>query len=182
MTQTQAAIAKVYTLGSMVDRYNELIGMIVENEGVMTPEMEALLADAQDQIGDKLDGYAAFISYCKGQQDFLKREIEAFQSRNRTIGATIDHLRERMIWAMQVIGEEKVKTAKHSYSLREVDSITVDEELLSNAVLDEFIEKGLAERSYKLDKKAINAEYKNWLEDDLPDYIKVERRPSLTIR
>lgn len=169
-------------VGNMYYMYTQVAIALTESGGDITPEIQGWIDKLEEALPEKLDTMAGILAYLKGQVDYQKSERQRIAAREQSFGRGIEQIREQMIDLMACAGERKVKTALHTITTREIDSITVDEELLSNGVLDEFIEKGLAERTYKLDKKAITAEYKDWMERDLPDYIKVEHKASITIR
>lgn len=178
MTQT----ATVLHLNDLIDQYHEITAMIIEAGGELTPEIEAMLSESAVGIGQKLDGYTGYIGYLKGQVEYLKAEAEQYTSRAKTLSNTVDGLRERMVFAMQSIGEDKVKTAKHSYSLRTTESWKIDEDLFSNGDLDELVSEGLAERTYKVDMKGIKDIHKNTLRDELPEYLIVTEKTSITVK
>jgi len=170
------------TLNALIEQYNSIVQQIIEADGIMTPEIESQIADTEEAIGYKLDGYTGFINYCKGQVEYLNSEADQYTSRAKTLKAAIVVLRERMVFAVQATGETKIKTAKHSYSLRESESWRINEELFSNGDLDGLVSEGFAERSYAVDMKALKSKYANISDDERPEYIEVTTKTSITIR
>jgi len=168
-------------LAELLGQYRAVEDALIESGGEITTDIEAMIASVSACIGEKLDGYAGFVAWCRGQAAYLKAEAEQYASRARTLTAAVDSMRERMVYAMQTIGEEKVKTAKHSYSLRVTESWSVDEGLFSARDLDGLIAKGLAERTYKVDIAGLKKDVATG-GGDVPEYIAVTSRTSITIR
>lgn len=171
---------KGISLMDLLHQYHQLEEQIIEAGGALTDELEAALAGNSDAIGMKLDGYAGFINYCKAQAEYLKGEANAFTSRAKTLLNAVDGMRYRMIHALQATGSTKIKTDRHSFSLRTTESWTIKDDLFSNKDLDELIKLGLGERTYKVDMKGLKDAYKN--EAGLPEYIEVIPNITINIR
>lgn len=172
--------AKILPLTSLIELYREIEDEIIQSGGEITPEIEARIADVSDSIGQKLDGYAGFIAYCKGQIDYLKGEADQYTCRARTLAATIEGMRDRMVYALQSTGETKIKTAKHSYSLRTSESWKIDDDLFSNRDLDELVGLDIAERTYKVNMSEAKKYFTE--SDERPEYMVVTQNTSINIR
>lgn len=168
------------TLNEIIVNYQGLESQIIENEGVLDDLLEARLTENSEELAAKMDGYAGFIAYLKGQVEYLKSEAEAYTSRAKTLTNSIEGMRERMLYAMQATGNDKLKTEKHSYSLRSTESWKINDDLFDNADLDKLVSEGMAERTYKVDMKALKDALKN--AEELPEYVDVLKKQSLTIR
>jgi hypothetical protein len=166
------------TLADLLHQYHRLEEMIIEAGGVLDEQIEAALAESEAALEKKLDGYTGFINYCKGQVDYLKAEAETFTSRARTLSNGIEGMRHRMIFAMQSTGNEKLKTEKHSYSLRTSASWALKDEL-PKRTLNRIEKDGLGKFEFKPDIKAIKDRFKD---DHTPDYIEVIPKVSINIR
>lgn len=169
------------TLNDIVLNYGMIEHALIENGGELTPELEAMIAKHEAELGDKMDGYASFIAYLKGSIEYLKAETEQYTARAKTLSNTIDGLRERMTNAMIEVGQDKLKTAKHSYSIRTTESIKVREGL-SKRDQDIIVESGAAEYVFKPSiakiKELIPVDGEEWW-DRLIDRT---QRQSITIR
>ena len=165
------------TLNDIIKQYQELEERLIESGGALDDELEGALAENAESLGHKLDGYAGFIGYLKGQIEYLKSEAEHFASRAKTFGNSIDAMRARMAFAMETTGESKIKTADHSYSIRTTESWKLKD--IDKDTEEELIDEGLGEYQFKADMKAIKGEYKD---SEPPSFIDVTQKVSITIR
>ncbi|NTU49435.1 MAG: hypothetical protein HGA87_00815 [Desulfobulbaceae bacterium] len=163
------------TLSEILTRYHEWEEAVIEADGCITDELQATIEGVETALGDKLDGYADFIGYLKGQTEYLKSQEELYKRRRATIESSIDGLRERMVFAMQETGNDKIKTATHSFSNRTTESWKVKE--LTQFMQGELIKGGMAEYVFKPDMKAIKEHY-----NTAPQFIEVVQKASITIR
>ena len=166
------------TLQETLNQYQEWEAKLIDSEGLLTEELSAELERIEYALCEKLDGYAGFIAYLKGQAEYLKSEAEQYTSRAKTLLNSVDGMRERMLYAITLTGESKVKTEKHSYSTRVTQSWKINYEKFSNGTLDGLILEGLAERTFKVDMKGLKDAYK----ERVPEYVDVIEKQSLTIR
>ena len=164
------------TLNELVAERQGIIRDIIDAGGELTPEILERIASSDSKIGDKLDGYAGFISQVKSDMLWCDEQQKMYADRKKTMSNTIDNLRERMIQAMQEIDADKVKTASHSYSVREVQSWKLVEGL-PHEELKRLENLGYGRFEFRPDIKAIKDG-----EADAPDFIEVTARPSITIR
>ncbi len=167
------------TLHSLITQMQEIEEQIIEAGGELTPEIEALISGTEEKIEDKLDSYAAMIQYLKGQAEYLDNQAKLYAARKRTVTNSIDSMKERMLGAMQAIGQNKIKTAEHSYSYRDYVSYGVREDATAGEI-KALIESGLGSLEFKPDKTAIKERYNNAKE--IPGCITVNTKPSITIR
>lgn len=164
------------TLADILNEFHAIEEMIIEADGCLTDEITALLDGNEAALSDKLDKYADAIAYLNGQIKYLKSQEELYKRRWATIENSIDGLRDRMTFAMQDTGNEKVKTAAHSFSIRTSESWKVRDDI-SLVQQSELIKAGLAEYVFKPDIKAIKDR-----NDKAPAYIEVLQKTSITIR
>ncbi|NTV01913.1 MAG: hypothetical protein HGB04_03895 [Chlorobiaceae bacterium] len=162
----------------LLHQYHQLEERIIEAGGVLDDELEAALAGSSEAIEKKLDGYTGFINYCKGQAEYLKSEAEAFTARAKTLLNAVDGMRQRMIFTLQSTGNEKLKTEKHSYSLRTSASWVLKDDL-SSRILKKIEKDGLGAFEFKPDIKAIKDRFKD---DHAPEYIEIIPKVSINIR
>ncbi|UZJ39981.1 siphovirus Gp157 family protein [Prosthecochloris sp. SCSIO W1102] len=167
------------TLHSLITQMQEIEEQIIEAGGELTPEIEALISGTEEKIEDKLDSYAAMIDYLKGQAEYLEKQEKLFAGRKRTVRNSIDSMKDRMLGAMQVIGKDKIKTQSHSYSYRDYVSYGVNESA-TDGERRALVEFGLGTFEFRANKTAIKEKYKDT--EEIPDYITVNTKTSLTIR
>lgn len=167
------------TLHQLITQMQEIEEQLIEAQGELTPEIEALISATEEKIEDKLDSYAAVIEYLKGQAEYLDKQEKLFAGRKRTVKNSIDSMKERMLGAMQAIGRDKIKTSAHSYSYRDYVSYGVRDDA-TEGERKALTEHGLGTFEFKPDKTAIKERYEN--AEEIPDYITVNTKTSLTIR
>jgi len=157
---------KKRTLNDIITSYHDLEEMLIESYGDITPEIEAQMDWLEQELANKLDGYADFMSYLKGQIDWLKGVAETYRRRALTLENTIKHMKNRVLNALKVAQETKVKTATHSFShVERTDYVLIHEDAIPRAVKNEFCANGLAKKITEYDKKAVT----KWLKEKYYD-------------
>jgi phage host-nuclease inhibitor protein Gam len=82
-------------------------------------------------IEEKADNYAYIIKELDSQMDMLKKEADRLKTLVGTISNNKDRLRSNLLNAMQTTGKLKFKTDRHSFSVRNSQSVDVfNEELI----------------------------------------------------
>ena len=173
MEQTQKT-----TLNEIVNRFHNAEELMFASGGELTPEIIELLADNAETLNEKLDNYAEWISYCKGQQEYAKRQADEWMKRAKTLSNAVETARERMTFAMVDIDETSIKTTRHTYSVRKTESWKVKDDI-SNLTQKYLVANKLAEFVFKPSISSIKEFNKGF---DLPEYIEVTTKNSLTIR
>jgi hypothetical protein len=177
MLETATATPK-RSLTDLIGMYRDIEEQIINASGEISPEIEIALAENQEAIEAKLDGYAGMIGYLKGQAEYLKKEAEHYTTRARTLLNAVESMRERMVYAMTATGQDKVKTMTHSYSLRITESWQQREDSLTKEEFEKLVNQGLAKIDFKLDVKALKDECGGVP----PEYIEVVPKVSINIR
>lgn len=183
MSQTAQTVEDIH-IGNMYYMYTQVSMALIESEGEITPEIQEWIDKLEQALPEKLDTMAGMLAYLKGQVEYLKTERQRIASREHSFGRGIEQIREQMLELMDLVGEQKVKTAMHTISRRTTESWAINDDLFSNGDLDELVERGLATRinDYKADMTGIKAFYRDYMRDDLPEYITVTEKESITIR
>ena len=166
------------TLNSIVMRHHLAEELLFDAGGELTVEIIELIEDNETALKDKLDAYTEWIGYCKGQAEYLKGLAEEYTKRAKTMINASDSARERVLQAMIELGETKVKTLKHNYSVRVTDSWKVKDDI-NNLTQKYLVSNKLAEFVFKPSISAIKEFNKGF---DVPEYIEVTSKNSLTIR
>lgn len=164
------------TLSTLLDEYRAIEDMLVEASGEITPEIEAKLGAFGSELGEKLDGYAGAISYLKGQIDYLKAEAAQYTARAKALSNSVEAMRERMAFAMEKAKQDKIKTEKHSFSIRNTKSWKLVDDLPDRR-LREIAGLGYGTFTFKPDMNAIKAG-----EAEPPKWVEVTEKKSITIR
>ena len=146
-------------LREIIKEYHEIEDAIWLANGVITPEVEAMLDANDGDLEAKLDRYAGFIAYQKTQISYLKQRQEELAKRAKSAQTMIDNMRERMLWAMQSKGLKKAKTAEYTYSVSKRKVATLDLEAIPEELQMELTAKGYITYQKKYDQAAIKKEY-----------------------
>lgn len=103
---------KLYELNGV---YQNIMALI--DEGVATAEeMQAALADIQDDLESKLDGYGKIIRTLESEAVMLKEEEARLAARRRHAEASAKYMKERVKDTLDLRGgDRKLKTKLFSY-------------------------------------------------------------------
>ena len=153
--------------------------MLIDSEGEITSQVESFMEWVKDNFETKMDGYADFIAYLKGQIEYHKNIEKQFEKRRRTLENTIKRLRDRMIYAMDTQELDKLKTQKHSFSLRLTESMHIDENQLDASDKELLVSQNCAEFIFKPILKQIKEDFED---KKYPNWVVIESKKSITIR
>jgi hypothetical protein len=140
----------LYTITTEQLRINELLE---ELEGELTPEIEEALIINEDNFLTKSEGYIESIAYFKARAEAAKVRIEEYQRIKRIAENAEKRLKERMQWAMEVLGRDKVEVGLHKMSLRSSQAVNITNEArIPNQYIK--VETKIDKESLKRDLKA----------------------------
>jgi len=115
--------------------YLQILDEIMYNEGEITPELEEALAINEENLYEKLQNYAKFIRHKEAMVDVRKAEIKRIGDLNKSDERTIENLKQRVEYAMNILEKDKVETSLFKFSFRKSSSIEITDE---NSVPEEF--------------------------------------------
>jgi hypothetical protein len=143
-------MTSLYTITTEQLRINELLE---ELEGELTPEIEEALIINEDNFLTKSEGYIERIAYFKARAEAAKVRIEEYQRIKRIAENAEKRLKERMQWAMEVLGRDKVEVGLHKMSLRSSQAVNITNEArIPNQYIK--VETKIDKESLKRDLKA----------------------------
>ena len=116
----------LYHITSEQLRINELLE---ESGGELTPEIEEALILNEENFIAKSEGYIESIAYFKAKQEAAKVRIEEYQRIKRIAENAEKRLKERMQWAMEVMGRDKVEVGLRKLSLRSSTAVNITDEV-----------------------------------------------------
>lgn len=129
--------------------YISLAEQIIDNDGLLSEEMEAALQINKDQLENKSQCYGFIVRQLEGECDMIDNEIKRLEAMKKSRGKTVDRLKESVSKAMQLYEIEKIETPTLKISFRKSESIEIEEESLID-------EKYMTVKTTKTpDKKAI---------------------------
>lgn len=129
--------------------YISLAEQIIDNDGLLSEEMEAALQINKDQLENKSQCYGFIVRQLEGECDMIDNEIKRLEAMKKSRGKTVDRLKESVSKAMQLYEIDKIETPTIKISFRKSESIEIEEESLID-------EKYMTVKTTKTpDKKAI---------------------------
>ena len=163
------------TINELIDLYREIEDRLIEQQGEVDDVLEDELMTIAGSISDKLDACQGYIKYAEGQAEWLKSEAKDLTARAKTMENSVDSLRKRMAYLMQVTGNDTIR-GRHSYSLRTTESWKISP-AATTELMEQLYSEGLAKREIKPDIAAIKKAYAV-----APAYIDVTENVSICIR
>ena len=164
------------SLNEILESYQSIEMMLVDNEGVINEDIEKLLDINETDLKSKLDSYQGFSKYLEGQISYLKVMESHYAKRRKVLENSIRRCKESMVNALSVIDTGKIKTSNYNFSLGESESWTVDVDDIDDSLKESLIEKGLAENVFKISMNELKKEYKNIEKEKRPKWIKVSNK------
>lgn len=107
-------MASIYEL---TDQYRALEAAAYEDD-LEYDEFSARLAQIEDAIEDKTDGYCAVIAGLKADAAAIKEQEQRLSKRRRGLEAKAEQLRQALADAMTAQGRDKIKTKLFTASFR----------------------------------------------------------------
>ena len=137
------------SLYNIQQEYISLAESIIDNDGLLSEEMEAALQINKDQLENKSQCYGFIVRQLEGECDMIDNEIKRLEAMKKSRGKTVDRLKESVSKAMQLYEIDKIETPTLKISFRKSESIEIEEESLID-------EKYMTVKTTKTpDKKAI---------------------------
>ena len=167
------------TLNDIIKKFQEIESMLLEADGEISDDIESQLIENESNLSSKLDGYQKFSTYLNGQVEYLKSVEEQYVKRRKTIENSIKRLRERMLNAMLVTGNDKIKTTEHNYSVSESEKWIVNIDNIDEEIKLDLVKQGLGENVFKTNLSEVKNKFKN---DKVPDWITIEKNKYLRVK
>ena len=105
--------------------YRELVSVLVENGGELTPEIEQALQINQKDLYRKSESYAYAIKELDGEIDIIKSEIERLQALISKREKSICRMKETVLKAMELYEIDKIETPMIKISVRESEAVEI---------------------------------------------------------
>lgn len=129
------------TLFDLGQNYLSVLGKIEENQGELTPELEAELDLAIQEIITKTDGYIKVASEIEVAINQAKEFEQKFKSRRQSLENQLDNLKTRLIQHMKVtnmteiVGELGKVKLMHSKAVNLLDDHLIPEKYITEKVV-----------------------------------------------
>lgn len=117
---------------------NELLNIfqeIEDNDGELTPELEAAFSSADANLKDKIEGFTAYIKHLDADANLIDAEVARLRKLKESKTKTKDRLSKILIEIVKDFGEEQKNGVKYydygtgKVSLRKSTSVEVYDEL-----------------------------------------------------
>lgn len=143
MSETKALLA-------IVQETNELEKMLVQSEGVLTPELEAALVVKEIQLPEKIDNYAGLRERMEMLSDYYKERADKLLALSKAAARVIDRLDENLKLAMRELKVDELVGNDHRFALQSsAGAVFVEDETKIHGA---YV---VTETITKLDKKRI---------------------------
>lgn len=124
----------LYQLTAEQARIEELLE---QNGGEITPEIEEALTLTAEALPKKVDGYGVLIRQFAAAEAACDAEIKRLQALKKTAQNAQKGMKERILYAMQTFGFDRLNGETTKFSTRSSKAVEVDEAVL----LDKYRDK-----------------------------------------
>lgn len=104
--------------------------LLEENGGEITPEIEEALTLTAEALPRKVDGYGVLIRQFAAAEAACDAEIKRLQGLKKTAQNAQRGMKDRILYAMQTFGYDKLAGETTKFSTRTSKAVEVDEETL----------------------------------------------------
>lgn len=118
------------TLFELSSAMSELEDVLYETGGELTPEMEETLAETQEGLVQKADGYGSLIRKFAAMEENCSAEIERIQKIKKVAQNAQKRLKNHILDAMDQYGFDKLEGETTRFSRMRSKSLEVDEATL----------------------------------------------------
>lgn len=116
-------------LYSLVQQANVLSRMLAETNGEITPEIDALMANVDVKLPEKVDGYAIVLERLEFEESYWKGKANAYALIAKAHKALQERLKDRLKEAIQALGTDEIKGNDVRFKLSRVKPALVLNEL-----------------------------------------------------
>jgi hypothetical protein len=104
--------------------------LLEQNGGEMTPEIEEALTLTSEALPKKVDGYGVIIRQFAAAEAACDAEIKRLQALKKTAVNAQRNLKDRVLYAMQTFGYDKLAGETTKFSTRKSSAVEVDDAVL----------------------------------------------------
>jgi predicted nuclease with TOPRIM domain len=121
-------------MGSLVNLLSEasqLVSLVAESGGELSPELEKLLDSNTQDIAVKCDNYSLVLSEMESRAEYLKSKAKEFTDAAKAIENAEERLRDHLKSVLLSLPENKIEGVNYKFSLaRSKPKVEVDQEKL----------------------------------------------------
>ena len=98
-----------FTLHSLVQQAQVIESALVEAGGELTPELEAIIANLDVSVAEKIDGYSFIMDRFENEAAVFRTKADSFARVAKGLTLFQDKLKERVKLAMVAMGKDEIK-------------------------------------------------------------------------
>ncbi len=142
------------SLRALVAQANEINQQVMEGDGVLTPELEAMLSEIELKLPQKIDAYAVIMERSEIEEAYWKEKARQCSEMAKRYSGVRSRLKDNIKFAMEQLGMSEAVGNEVRFKLtRSKPQLVINEDFLDSKYLVETIVKSV-------DKKAIEADLK----------------------
>lgn len=144
---------------AIVNDSAKIVNQIIENGGIMPPELKEEFNQMTIDLSAKLDAYAYIWERLDMEQEYWKMKAKEFDRIQKSIGNARDNLKERLRISMGKLEVNEVKGKEFRFTLSDTQGrlIIEDEKEVPEAYKTEVVQTVIDRADIKTDIKAGNA-------------------------
>ena len=192
--QNKSNMSNIFDIIEELDR---VFYDIEEQNGVLTPDIEARLSVSQEEFNEKLDAYAYYIKKMDVNNKLLKDEIDMFNRKIESNKKRQERLKDIMVFALTKFGEQKdngeykLSTEARTFWTQISKSVQVNEDFKVEDYISRDISFNIRDKDYyheilsilldnelcvetkpKIDKKALKSDLDKGVDIEGAELIK----------
>ena len=109
----------ISTLEQLLSTQKQLIEVVIESGGELTPEIEAMLDSLREDTLQKVDSTTSFLHMLEDAENRFKIEAERFATARRSLSNLQDRIRERIKLTMMQMGANKLEGNMYDFTVRQ---------------------------------------------------------------
>lgn len=143
------------TLNTRLDFYRQIEEILLENDGLITPELEKLIEEIDINVQEKVDAYMAVLDRNKVDAEFFTQRAEKFYNVAKGKKLTIDRIKDRLKNLMLEHGKNELLGTEERFLLKPTKPrLLVDEKFVPQNF---FMEVKTIEPDKELIRQALEA-------------------------
>ena len=140
------------SLATLVSMVAEIETSLIENDGELSPRIEAILAEIDVKLPEKVENYAGIVARMQLAQEYYSDKAVQLMKMAKSAKAVEARCKENLVLAMEALGVKELLGTETRFKLMETKSVSIDHETL-------------IEESYKHTETVVSIEKKRIGED-----------------
>jgi len=126
----------------MVDEHNTIIRSLIENGGVISPEMEEKLSTLDVSLPDKIDSYYHILGKLALEHEYWKEKADALYAVAKGCITAQTFIKERLKFAASSLSVDELKGVDYRFKIQNGKKVLkVDREKLPESYYEEITHK-----------------------------------------